>query len=66
MKKAIIVLSALVMSLSISAQDFTPSWYLQLRGGVGETIGETKFSDLLSPAADLSVGYQFTPVFGLR
>lgn len=67
MKKAILVLaSAALLGFSASAQEFTPSWNVQLRGGVGETIGETKWTDLLSPAADLSIGYQFTPVFGLR
>ncbi len=67
MKKAILILaSALMLGISATAQDFNPGWYLQLRGGVGETIGETKWTDLLSPAADLSVGYQFSPVFGLR
>lgn len=67
MKKAILIIaSALMLSISASAQDFNPGWYLQLRGGVGETVGETKWTDLLSPAADLAVGYQFSPVFGLR
>lgn len=67
MKKTIAILaSALMLGISVSAQDFNPGWYLQLRGGVGETIGETAWTDLLSPAADLSLGYQFTPVFGLR
>ncbi len=67
MKKAIAILaSALMLGISASAQEFTPGWYLQLRGGVGETVGETEWSKLISPAADLSLGYQFTPVFGLR
>ena len=67
MKKAILILAAaMMMGISASAQEFNPHWYLQLRGGVAETIGETNFVDLLSPAADLSLGYQFTPVFGLR
>ena len=67
MKKAILILaSALMMGIGVSAQEFNPHWYLQLRGGVAETIGETNFVDLLSPAADLSLGYQFSPVFGLR
>lgn len=67
MKKAILILaSALMMGITVSAQEFNPHAYLQLRGGVAETIGETKFTDLLSPAADLSFGYQFSPVFGLR
>jgi outer membrane protein OmpA-like peptidoglycan-associated protein len=67
MKKAILILaSAMMMGISVSAQEFNPHWYLQLRGGLAETIGETNFKDLLSPAADLSLGYQFTPAFGLR
>ena len=55
-----------MIGISASAQEFNPGWYLQLRGGVAETIGETNWTKLLSPAADLAVGYQFTPVFGLR
>lgn len=67
MKKALLVLTSVaLMAFSASAQEFTPSWYAQIRGGASETIGETNFVDLLSPAADLSIGYQFTPVFGLR
>lgn len=67
MKKALAILaSAMMLGISASAQEFNPGWYLQLRGGVGETIGEAAWTDLLSPAADLSLGYQFTPVFGLR
>lgn len=67
MKKVISILAAaLMLGISASAQEFTPGWYLQLRGGVGETIGETDWTKLISPAADLSLGYQFTPVFGLR
>ena len=66
MKKAILILASAMMCISVSAQEFNPHWYLQLRGGAAETIGETNFKDLLSPAADLSLGYQFTPTFGLR
>ena len=67
MKKAILILaSALMMGISVSAQEFNPHWYIQARGGVAETVGETAFKDLLSPAADLAIGYQFSPVFGLR
>lgn len=67
MKKVIAILaSALVLGISASAQEFTPGWYLQIRGGAAETVGETAWTDLISPAADLSLGYQFSPVFGLR
>ena len=67
MKKALAILaSAMMLGISATAQEFNPGWYLQLRGGAAETIGETAWTDLISPAADLSLGYQFTPVFGLR
>ena len=45
---------------------FQPHWYVQPQVGVGYHVGEAKFSKLLSPAAALSVGRQFSPVFGLR
>lgn len=46
--------------------EFKPHAYLQLQGGAGYTLGEAKFKDLISPAAALSFGYQFTPVIGAR
>lgn len=45
---------------------FNPHWFMQLQGGVAHTVGETAFSDLLSPAGALNVGYQFSPVWGVR
>ena len=45
---------------------FKPHAYLQLHGGAAHTIGEAKFGDLISPAAALNVGYNFSPVFGMR
>lgn len=69
-----LLVAALLMPLAASAQqsktdesvEFRPHWYGQVQGGVAYTLGETAFKDLLSPAAALSVGYQFTPVIGLR
>ena len=62
MKKVILVLSSvLALSLSVKAQDFYPDWYFTIKGGAGETIGETTFDKLISPAAALNLGYQFTP-----
>ena len=69
MKKTITVLSAvLVLAASAFAQDtFYPGWQFGIKGGVGYTVGETNnISDLLSPAAGLEAGYQFTPTFTLR
>ncbi len=45
---------------------FNPHWFIQPQVGAAYTIGETKFADLISPAAAISAGYRFTPAFGLR
>ena len=45
---------------------FKPHWSIQLQGGAGYTIGEANYTELFSPAAALSVGWQITPSFGLR
>lgn len=49
-----------------AVDEFAGHWFMQLHGGVGYTVGETSFDKLLSPAADIYVGYRFTPVWGLR
>jgi len=68
MKKTILLIaSALVLSLSANAEDyFAPGWYIGVKGGAQYTAGEGKFTNLISPNAAVNVGYQFTPVFGLR
>lgn len=45
---------------------FNKHLYMQLQGGMAHTVGETKFTDLLSPSASLHIGYQFSPGFGVR
>jgi outer membrane protein OmpA-like peptidoglycan-associated protein len=45
---------------------FNPHWYIQGQIGGQETLGEIGFSDLLSPNAQIGVGYNFSSVFGLR
>ena len=46
------------------------NWYLQLQGGVNYSAGsgmkDTKFFKMLSPAAAVAVGKEFTPLFGAR
>lgn len=62
---AILASAALVASLSVAnaqKKDFDPYWFMQLQGGAAHTIGETSFSDLISPSAAVSFGYQFSPV----
>lgn len=61
-----------VGGLSASAQEtvteysFVPHWYVQGQFGAQETVGENTFSKLLSPNAQLGVGYKFNPVLGAR
>lgn len=45
---------------------FNPHWFMQIQGGASHTLGEASFSDLISPAAQVTGGYQFSPLFGLR
>ena len=45
---------------------FKPHWFIQAQIGAAHTIGEAKFTDLVSPAAALNVGYKFVPAFGAR
>ena len=40
--------------------------FLDLQGGAQYTLGEAKFGDLISPNVQLGIGYQLTPVFGMR
>ena len=46
--------------------EFNRHWFMQVQAGAAYTLGETGFGDLLSPAAALSAGYRFSPVWGLR
>ena len=45
---------------------FKKHFYLDIQGSGQYTLGEAKFKDLLSPNIQGAIGYQFSPVFGLR
>lgn len=45
---------------------FNPHWYIQAQVGGQHTLGEIGFGDLLSPNAQLALGYNFNPVVGTR
>lgn len=45
---------------------FKPHWFMQVQAGAAHTVGEADFTDLISPAAAVNVGYKFAPVFGAR
>ena len=59
-------------ALSVSAQEAkteyvpNPYWYIQIQGGAQYTLGEVDFKDLISPNVQVSVGRQFSPIFGAR
>ena len=45
---------------------FKPHWFMQVQAGAAHTVGEADFTDLISPAASVNVGYKFAPAFGAR
>ena len=73
-KKFTLTLAALLVCVGLYAQqsksdesvEFRPHWDLQLQGGVGQTIGETSVSKLMSPAVVLSTNYRFHHAMGVR
>lgn len=45
---------------------YRPNWYVQGQFGFQETLGETTFGNLMSPNAQVGLGYNFNPLLGLR
>ena len=41
-------------------------WGVQAQGGVGYTVGEAAFNQLLTPAAQISASYDFSPSMAVR
>ena len=79
MKTIKFLLAAMLLSFSASAlaqatyeaadgtkYEFKKHAFLNLEGGAQYTLGEAKFSKLLSPNVQLGRGDQFSPVFGAR
>lgn len=73
MKLSRILLSSslILSSLFAAAQDkevtvFNPHWYVQGQFGIQETLGETCFGKLISPNAQIALGYNFNPCIGAR
>ena len=68
--------SLLFGSIAVSAQEqrikeegkteFKSHWFMQVQAGAAHTVGEAKFTDLISPAVALNVGYQFAPAWSAR
>ena len=76
MKKILSIISVALMSVAMTyGQDnnagkdtgeFNGHWFIGVYGGIGQTVGETSFGNLISPAAGFNFGYRFTPVWSLR
>lgn len=70
--KILLTASLLLGGLCANAQEtvteyvFQPHWYGQAQFGMQETLGEGGFGKLLSPNAQLGVGYKFNPYIGMR
>ena len=45
---------------------FVPHWFVTLQGGGAYDVGEAKFSKLVSPALQASLGYQYNPYLATR
>lgn len=45
---------------------FVPHWYVKAQGGLAIDAGEAEFAQLLSPALQLDLGYQFSEYLGLK
>lgn len=72
LNKILLTASILLGGLCANAQEtvteyvFQPHCFGQLQVGGQETLGEGAFGKLLSPNAQLAIGYKFNPYFGMR
>ena len=73
-RKLFIALSAMIFATnaSVNAQEssseyiFQPHAYLQVQGGAQYTLGESDFSELISPSVQIGLGWQFNPWLSAR
>ena len=67
MKKVTFVLALLAaFSFGAAAQEFSPEPYIQIQGGAAYDFGDASFANLLSPAAQVAVGYRFVDCWSAR
>ncbi len=75
MKRFMMIAASLFMICSVATAqqsksdetlEFRPHWTLGIQGGAGYTLGEYNHLDLISPAAQLSFGYNFHHAMGVR
>lgn len=68
-RSLVILLSLVAFSVVGQAQEastFRPHWSLEGQAGVSYTLGEGSFTQMLSPAFSVSVGYRFAEPVELR
>lgn len=53
-------------SKSDETLEFRPHWSLRVQGGAAYTVGKAPFGKLISPAAQISVAYDFHHAMGVR
>ena len=66
---ALAMCPALLFAASVQEKEkveFNRHWFMQVQAGAAHTIGEAGFGKLVSPAAALYAGHQFSPLWGLR
>ena len=72
LNKILLTASLLLAGVCANAQEtvteyvFKPHWYGQAQFGFQETLGEGKFGKLMSPNAQIAIGYKFNPYIGIR
>ena len=67
MKKLTLALALLTaFTFGAVAQEFNPEPYIQIQGGGAYDFGDANFAKLLSPAAQITVGYRFVDCFSVR
>lgn len=55
-----------ILPISSVSGTFSPEWNVRILGGGAFSLGEAGFADLLSPSAQVSVGYRFSRLLGAR
>lgn len=45
---------------------FVPHWFVTAQVGAAYDVGEAKFQDLISPSAQLALGYKYNPLLSTR
>ena len=67
MKKLTLVMAIIAaFSFTAKAQVFDPYFYLQLQGGASFDHGDVQFTKLISPAAQVALGYQMNDAWAVR